>query len=104
MIGSGRALDLILSGRTVAAEEALALGLVTEVVAPGRARRARAGARGGSSPRFPQETMLSGPPRGRWALHLRLADGLALEAAAWGVSGSGAASEGAKRFAAERNS
>jgi len=36
IIGLGRALDLILTGRGVSAEEALAMGLVNRVVAPGR--------------------------------------------------------------------
>ena len=40
LIGLGRALDLILTGRAVSAEEALAMGLVTRVVAPGRVREA----------------------------------------------------------------
>jgi enoyl-CoA hydratase len=37
IVGLGRALDLILSGREVAADEALAMGLVNRVVAPGEA-------------------------------------------------------------------
>ena len=37
LIGLGRAMDLVLSGREVAAEEALAIGLVNRVVAPGEA-------------------------------------------------------------------
>lgn len=38
IVGLGRALDLILTGRPVDAEEALAIGLATRVVAKGRAR------------------------------------------------------------------
>ena len=36
IVGQGRALDLILTGRIVPADEALAMGMVTEVVGPGR--------------------------------------------------------------------
>jgi enoyl-CoA hydratase len=39
IVGTGRALDLILTGRAVGATEALAMGLVNRVVEPGEARR-----------------------------------------------------------------
>ena len=38
LIGEGRALDLVLTGRAVSADEALAMGLVNRVVASGHAR------------------------------------------------------------------
>ncbi len=38
IVGVGRALDLILTGRAVSADEALAMGLANRVVAPGQAR------------------------------------------------------------------
>jgi enoyl-CoA hydratase len=37
LVGQGRALDMILTGRPVRAEEALGIGLVTRLVEPGRA-------------------------------------------------------------------
>ncbi|PRZ40519.1 enoyl-CoA hydratase [Antricoccus suffuscus] len=39
LIGTGRALDMLLTARIVAADEAAAMGLATRVVAPGAARR-----------------------------------------------------------------
>jgi enoyl-CoA hydratase len=38
LVGHGRAMDLILTGRAVSAPEALTMGLATRVVAPGEAR------------------------------------------------------------------
>jgi enoyl-CoA hydratase len=53
IVGHGRAMDLILTGRPVTAEEALAIGLATRVVPPGTARDA-AIALGNEIARFPQ--------------------------------------------------
>jgi enoyl-CoA hydratase len=58
IVGLGRALDLILTGRLVAAEEALAMGLVTEVVAPGT-HVERALELAGRLAAFPQDTLRS---------------------------------------------
>ncbi len=101
VIGTGRALDLILSGRTVRADEALALGLVTELVAAGR-HVERALELAAQLAAFPQETMLSDRRAVLEGAALPLADGLALEAAL-GRERLGAARAGARRFA-ERNS
>ncbi len=58
IVGEGRALDLILTGRTIEAAEAHAIGLVTEVVPAGEhVKRALAMAEGLAA--FPQDTMLS---------------------------------------------
>ena len=58
IVGLGRALDLILSGRVVETDEALALGLVGEVVLPGRhVARALEIAEGLAA--FPQAAMLA---------------------------------------------
>src|SRR5205807_4547578 len=58
IVGLGRALDLILTGRMVGAEEALAMGLLTEVV-PAGAHLTRALALAEGLARFPQRTMLA---------------------------------------------
>ena len=58
IVGRGRALEMILTGRVVEATEALGWGLVNEVVADGRhLERALEIAEGLAA--FPQETMLS---------------------------------------------
>jgi enoyl-CoA hydratase len=97
VIGLGRALDLILSGRIIDATEALAIGLVTEVVdAGGVLERAVEYAQGLAS--FPQATMLADRAAAVAALGLTLDEGLALEAAA-GAATFADAREGAARFA-----
>ena len=79
IVGLGRALDLILTGRMIGAAEALAMGLLTEVVPPGaHLRRALALAEGLA--RFPQRTMLADRRAAIEGLGMTLAEGLALEA------------------------
>ena len=56
MIGLSRALDMILTGRPVEAEEALQIGLANRIVAPGAAR-AEAEALASQIARFPQRCM-----------------------------------------------
>jgi enoyl-CoA hydratase len=98
IVGLGRALDLILTGRMISSEEALAMGLLTELVAPGaHVERALALAEGLA--RFPQRTMLADRRAAIEGLGMTLAEGLALEAASGpDVFADGA--RGAARFAA----
>jgi enoyl-CoA hydratase len=98
IVGLGRALDLILTGRLVDAAEALALGLLTEVVAPG-AHLERALQIAERLAAFPQETMLADRRAAHDGLALALADGLAVEARNAGATFADAAA-GAARFAA----
>jgi enoyl-CoA hydratase len=80
IVGLGRALDLILTGRLLDAEEALGMGLLTEIVPPGsHLERALALAEGLSG--FPQATMLADRRAAIEGLSMPLADGLAMEAA-----------------------
>ena len=97
IVGLGRGLDLILTGRIVEHAEALAMGLLTEVVAPGAHLGPGPGVRRGAR-RFPQETMLADRRSAIAGLGLPLADGLALEATA-GPAVFADAQAGAARFA-----
>ena len=79
IVGMGRALEMILTGRVVEAQEALAWGLVNEVVAEGgHLERALEIAEGLAA--FPQTTMLSDRRAAIEGSGLPLAEGLTLEA------------------------
>jgi enoyl-CoA hydratase/carnithine racemase len=79
VVGMGRALEMILTGRVLDAEEALRWGLVNEVVPEGgHLERALEFAEGVAA--FPQTTMLSDRRAAIEGSGLPLADGLALEA------------------------
>lgn len=98
VVGMGRALEMILTGRPVEAEEAERIGLVTELVEPGRhldrslelAERIAA---------FPQETMLSDRRAALEGAALPLPEGLELERRL-GREVLDVAARGAARFAA----
>ena len=81
IVGMGRALDLILTGRIIDAPEALAMGMLTEVV-PAGAHLDRALALAEGLARFPQRTMLADRRAAIEGFGMDLADALALEAAA----------------------
>ncbi|WP_027006618.1 crotonase/enoyl-CoA hydratase family protein [Conexibacter woesei] len=99
IVGLGRALDLILSGRIVDAAEALSMGLVTEVVPDGPdAALTRALEWAEALASFPQATMLADRRAAIEGFGLPLAEGLALEAQA-GPETYAAAQSGAARFA-----
>jgi enoyl-CoA hydratase len=98
VVGMGRALELILTGRIVDAAEALDWGLVNEVVAEeAHLERALEIAEGLAA--FPQPTMLSDRLAAIEGAGLPLADGLALEAEL-GRASVETGLRGAARFAA----
>jgi enoyl-CoA hydratase len=98
VVGLGRALEMILSGRAVEAEEAHRIGLVNEISAPGgHIDRALEWAERLAS--FPQETMLSDRRAAIEGAALPLAEGLELEHRL-GREVLEVAARGAARFAA----
>jgi enoyl-CoA hydratase len=78
VVGMGRALELILTGRPVEAEEAHRIGLVNELVEPGK-HLERALELAERIAAFPQETMLADRRAAIEGSGLPLAEGIALE-------------------------
>jgi enoyl-CoA hydratase len=78
VVGMGRALELILTGRPVEAEEAHRIGLVNELAEPGR-HLDRALELAERIASFPQETMLADRRAAIEGFGLPLSDGIALE-------------------------
>lgn len=102
IIGLGRALDLILTGREVSAQEAYAMGLATRVVAPGSARD-DAESLALMLAAMPQRCMRSDRQAVYEGLGLGEAPGLAREAdLGLSVLESGEPMRGAKRFVRSR--
>jgi enoyl-CoA hydratase len=98
IVGQGRALDLILTGRIIDAEEALDWGLLTEVVDEG-AHLDRALEIAAGLARFPQQTMLTDRRSVIEGAGLPLAEALQVEADL-GLESVATGIEGATRFAA----
>jgi enoyl-CoA hydratase/carnithine racemase len=98
IVGLGRALDLILTGRMVAAGEALSMGLVNEVV-PASMHLERALSLAEGLAGFPQRTMLADRRAAIEGFGMTLEEGLAFEAQA-GPEVFEDGARGAARFAA----
>ena len=96
IVGVGRALDMILTGRIVEASEALAMGLLTEVVEGSALDRALEIAE--ALARFPQDTMLADRRAAIEGIGLTFEEGMVMEAKS-GPLTFGTAAEGAMRFA-----
>jgi enoyl-CoA hydratase len=97
IVGLGRGLDLILSGRIVDAAEALGMGMLTELVEPGR-HLDRALEWAEALAAVPQQTMLADRRAAIEGFGLPLPAALALEAQS-GLATLRVAQEGAARFA-----
>jgi enoyl-CoA hydratase len=97
-IGMGRALELILTGRSVEAKEALRIGLVNEIAEPGE-HLERALELAERIAGFPQETMLADRRAAIEGFGMPLAEGLELEHRL-GREVLEVAARGAARFAA----
>ena len=97
VVGLGRALDIILSGRMVPVEEAHAMGLVNEIT-PAGAHLDRALEYAEALASFPQDTMLADREAAIRGIGMPFADGLKLEAEN-GAKTLETAWKGAARFA-----
>ena len=99
LVGQGRALDLIMTGRPVKADEALRIGLIDRLVEPGQAL-AEAQKLARQIAAFPQAALRADRDGviGRWGVGLEEAAIDELEAGMRAMR-SGEAMEGAKRFA-----
>src|SRR5688500_3782645 len=98
VVGLGRALDMILSGRMVPVEEAHAIGLVNEITPAGK-HLDRAVEYAEALATFPQATMLADREAAIRGIGMPFADGLELEAKN-GAKTLETAWRGAARFAA----
>ena len=99
LIGQSRAMDMLLTGRAVGAEEAHTFGLVNRVTEPGRAREV-AVELAEQIARFPQQVMRADrrSALSQWGLDLEAAMRQEFD---WGIAAaaSGELQEGAARFA-----
>jgi enoyl-CoA hydratase len=101
IVGLGRALDMILTGRIVEADEALRIGLVTEIAAAGR-HLDRALEYAEALAAFPQDTLLADRSAALEGIGVPFGQGMRLEArsaqptlaSAWGGAARFAAGEG----------
>jgi len=98
LIGLGRALDLILTGRPVGAEEALAMGLVNRVVPRGQGRQA-AEELARELARFPQVCLRHDRLATYEGLELPFEEAMANEVRHGLASLAAGSAEGARRFA-----
>jgi len=97
IVGLGRALDLILTGRVIDAEEGQAMGLVTEIVEAGSCVD-RALSMAEALAAFPQETMLADRAAAIAGIGLTFEEGMRREAES-GPLTFAVAQKGAARFA-----
>lgn len=98
IVGQGRALDMILTGRPVAADEALAMGLADRLVGRGEARAA-AELLAAEIARFPQLCLRTDRASAYAAFDADLVAALRAEAVAGAAPIAAGARDGASRFA-----